>query len=252
MPEALEVSERWHVLWVAGVLAEVVGKAIARTDAVGDIVSGYSLLKTKDVDKGEEHFDEVAEGHIGVNFEDGGPETNGAMLVMAVANKGPELNKDFVRGGSWALREGIVKELPEHEKIVHGQVFPFGEAEVCQYWRVELDLASEEPPQAPEGVVPVMGNVAEKEEQGDEVMEPHGHIWVTEEGLSGNKHGGGWYMGEKWDAVKTMDLNNVPGWAMMGVVVLSVPSGDRLWHAGTSKLWGSVVVMGVASVGCCT
>lgn len=84
------------------------GEAVARMEMVGDDVGRYSLLKTKDVNEGKEFFDAVTEGHVGVGFEDWGPETNGAVPGVAMANEGPQLDEDIMGGRGSVLGEGLL------------------------------------------------------------------------------------------------------------------------------------------------
>lgn len=100
------------------VMAEVVGKVVACMNTIWDNVGWDSFFKTKDVDEGEEYFDEVWEGHVGVGFEDGRPETNGAVVGVAVADECPEFDEDFAGRRGLKLGKGAFKELPEHEEFV--------------------------------------------------------------------------------------------------------------------------------------
>ncbi len=62
---------------VAEISAEVVGKAITGADPVRDVGVGNVMVisKSKIMDKGEESFDDVGEGHAGVVVDEDGPES---------------------------------------------------------------------------------------------------------------------------------------------------------------------------------
>ncbi len=63
-----EVVTWWHGSGVAKIVAEVMGETIASMDMVWNVLLGYIPVefKVEVVDMGEEHFDEVWEGQVGV------------------------------------------------------------------------------------------------------------------------------------------------------------------------------------------
>ncbi len=52
---------------------KVVGKAVADTDTIRNKCSWHIVVESKTVDKGEDDFEEVGEGQVGLFFPDGAP-----------------------------------------------------------------------------------------------------------------------------------------------------------------------------------
>ncbi len=73
--EFVKVVIWWNWMGVAEISAEVVGEAIAGADPIRDVGVGNVMVvsKAKIMDKGEESFDEVGEGHAWVVIDEGGP-----------------------------------------------------------------------------------------------------------------------------------------------------------------------------------
>ncbi len=61
---------------------QVGGETIAGVDTVRNVDVGYILIesKAKVVDKGEEHFNEVWEGQVGVVGNEGAPDPDGPAI----------------------------------------------------------------------------------------------------------------------------------------------------------------------------
>ncbi len=58
----------WHGLGVVEIALEVVGEAVTSTDTVQKEGSRHIIVKSETVDKGEEDFEEVGEGQLGMFF----------------------------------------------------------------------------------------------------------------------------------------------------------------------------------------
>lgn len=91
---------------------EVVGKTAAHQDAVGDNIRQEIMVKTKNVFEGEEIFDELGEGQIGIGIKDVEPQVVGVVIVVVMAGLGPEVNKDFTRMWESEQVGGLLNGLP--------------------------------------------------------------------------------------------------------------------------------------------
>ncbi len=80
--EFVKVVMWWDGMGVVEISAEVVGKAIAGADLISDVGVGYVVVvsKPKIIDKGEESFDEVGEGHAQMVVNEGAP--NSKVVLM--------------------------------------------------------------------------------------------------------------------------------------------------------------------------
>ncbi len=76
---------------VAEIAAEIGGEAVASADSVWDVFVGYIVMvfKAKEVNKGEELFDEVGEGHVGVVVSEGAPKLCRRETLLAPDNVKP-------------------------------------------------------------------------------------------------------------------------------------------------------------------
>ncbi len=70
---------------VAKIMAEVMGKTISGLDAVWDVGLGYLLIesKSKVVDEGEEHVDEVGDWQVWIVALDGAPKQSSFIALVA-------------------------------------------------------------------------------------------------------------------------------------------------------------------------
>ncbi len=89
--EFFKVGVWWNGIRVTEIAVEVGGKTVASADLIWDVGVRHivTVPKIKVIDKGEESFDEVREGHVGVVVGECAPKSSGCESLLALNNVEP-------------------------------------------------------------------------------------------------------------------------------------------------------------------
>ncbi len=83
--EFFKVGVWWNGMGVMEITAEVGGKTVASAHMIRDVGIGHIVIvsEAKVMNNGEELFDEVREGHVGVVVSESAPKSCGGESLLA-------------------------------------------------------------------------------------------------------------------------------------------------------------------------
>ncbi len=89
--EFFKIGMLWNGMRVTEIAAEVGGKTIASADPIKDVGIGHVVIvsKTEIMNEGEESWDEVGEGHVGMVVSECAPKSGCHVSLLTPNNFEP-------------------------------------------------------------------------------------------------------------------------------------------------------------------